>query len=61
MDSLEEVGKDIEKDDCDYLLDYIFEKLEKSIDKYILKSSKISFTLDRCCIILEGILTKSEC
>ena len=46
----------MDKDEEDYRFDYIVEKLMLNSQKYVLKSSKNIFSIDRARIIFNSIL-----
>jgi hypothetical protein len=48
----------MERDSEDYRFDYIIEKLTLNPQKFVLKSSKVAFSLDRARIIFNSLLNK---
>lgn len=50
----------MERDSEDYRFDYIIEKLMLNPQKFVLKSSKVAFNLDRARIIFNSVLNSEE-
>lgn len=50
----------MEKEEDEYELDYIIEKLLANKSKYVLKPSRISFNVERSFTIFSNVLTKED-
>lgn len=50
----------MDKDETDYQLEYIIEKLLNHPDKYVLKNSKLAFTPQRAHTIFEALLSSEQ-
>ena len=58
--ALEEAAESLDKQKQDIELENILQKIFNQKDKYSLKASRITFTLDRACIVFSKILTSQE-
>jgi Ca2+-binding EF-hand superfamily protein len=60
QNAIEDASEDMEKEEDEYELDFIIEKLVIKRDKYTLKNSRIPFTLERAVATFVSILTTQE-
>ena len=58
--AVDQASQKMQKDEEDFRFDYIIEKLMNNPTAFVLKSSKLAFTMQRAVIIFESLLTSDQ-